>query len=148
MKPAWLALFAPLPEDAVPVRKSVLPPELADRPGAEAIAGWESLAVHLSDAGSGLRHVLVTLDETGRPISASDGLMRFEEGQAVHENVGGRLEPDGSFKGTRWRSISVEVEGSDDAEIRDSTPSAPSEEDVRNIKALVAEMLRRSAAKP
>lgn len=144
MKPAWLALFAPLPADAVPARKPVLPPELANKPGSEAIAGWESLTIYLSDVQSGLRNVLVTLDETGRPISASDAVMYFAEGHAVHENVGGRLEPDGSFKGTRWRSISVEVEGKDDPEVRDSVPCAPSEEDVHNLKALVAEMLRRA----
>ncbi len=144
MKPAWLALFAPLPQDAPVQRKPVLPAELAQRPESEAVAGWESVTLHLSLPVAGLRHCIVTLDAQGVPISASDGVLYSEDGLQVHENVGGRLEADGRFLGTRWRTVMREVPGQDEAEIVESVPFAPSAADAEAIKRLVAELLRRS----
>ena len=120
MKPAWHALFAPLPAHAVVKRKPV--------GSGEAIAGWQSLTVELSAGPAGLRHVMVTLDASGTPISAGDWVMYATEGADgttyIHENVGGRLEADGTF-------------------MRESRHSPPSPEDVEAIRNLVREVLAR-----
>ena len=150
-RPAWQALFAPLPADARPTRGPVAPPDVLARPEGAAVRGWQQLVLHLSDVPNGSRTILVVLDGDGRPISASDGVLyrteladgmvRFET-----ESVGGRLEPDGRFLGTRWRGISLQREADeDDVTQLQSTPSAPSEADIVAIKALVAEMLGRAA---
>ena len=127
------------------------------RPEAAAVAGWEQLVVHLSTVPNGSRTVLVVIDADGRPISASDGVLYRTElaaGTADDprpmvrfdmESVGGRLEPDGRFLGTRWRSLTFELEGTEDVARREATPSAPSDADVAAIKALVAEIVRRAA---
>jgi hypothetical protein len=139
-----------LPPDAVPQRQPVAPPEVLARPEGAAIAGWQQLVLHLSDVPGGSRTILVLVDADGRPLSASDGVLyRIELPQGVvrfeMENVGGRLEPDGRFLGTRWRTISLQHgEDAEDATPLESTPSAPSEADIAAIKALVAEMLRRA----
>ena len=74
------------------------------------IAGWTSVTLEFSAPGRGLRHLLVTLDETGRPISASDHVL-FRAPNPAHptgpadmrqESIGGRLEADGTFRGTCW----------------------------------------------
>ena len=143
MRHNWHALFAPLPEDAVVSRKPV-------GSGNDVIAGWQSLTVELSAGAAGLRHVMVTLDETGAPISAGDWVMYATEGTDgttyVHENVGGRLEADGSFRGTRWHSVAFQKPDSDDAEIRESRHSPPSPADVDAIRSLVREVLSRAPA--
>jgi hypothetical protein len=100
--------------------------------------------VHLSAGEAGLRHVLVTLDESRAPISASDHVLTCEGGRNLHESVGGRLEADGRFLGTRWRTVTREIEGRDDAEVLECVSSPPSEEDAQALRALVAEVLRRA----
>lgn len=151
--PSWHALFAPLPDGVMPERKPVAPPEIMARPEGAAIKGWEQLFIHLSAGPTGSRTVLVVLDGEGRPISASDAVLyrriRPEEpaSEAIEylcESVGGRIESDGTFLGTRWRSISVGPEDSDDAQQNESTPSVPSETDIVSLKSLVMEMLRRA----
>ena len=143
----WHALLAPLPDDAVLQRRPVAPPEITGKPGGAAIAGWEQLTVELSAAGRGMRHLLVVLDAQGTPISANDMVMYSAELGEDHvffqENVGGRLEADGSFLGTRWRTLGVE--GPKDEEARlEASPSRPNAAETAALKALVAEMLRRS----
>lgn len=86
----------------------------------------------------------MTLDERKAPISASDHVLYCEGPISRHENVGGRLEPDGRFLGTRWRTVTREVEGKDEAEVIESVPTPASEADAAAIKALVAEVLRRA----
>jgi len=86
----------------------------------------------------------VTLDESGHAISASDHVLVQEGDLYRHESVGGRLEADGRFLGTRWHTVTREVEGRDEAEVLEAVPSKPSDEDERNLKALVAEVLRRT----
>jgi hypothetical protein len=156
MTPAqpWHALFAPLPSEAIPQRKPVAPPEILATPAGAAVAGWEQLTVELSAGAAGLRVVLVVLDATGRPISASDMVLyrseRSEGGgtearpvvEYEQQSVGGRLESDDTFRGTRWRAVAVERPGGE-APRWESTPSEPSAADVAAIKALVAELLRR-----
>jgi hypothetical protein len=152
--PAWHRLFAPLPEGVVPQRKPVAPPEVLAMPEGAAIAGWEQLSVDLSAGAAGLRVVLVVLDETGRPISASDMVMycaEVTEGAETatefrHESVGGRLEADGSFRGTRWYTVNIES-ADEHVYMKESTPSQPSEADVAALNVLVAEMLRRAPGK-
>jgi hypothetical protein len=149
---SWHALFAPLPPDAVPRRTPVLPPELAQTEHAAAIAGWDSLVIDLSDPPNGGRVVHVVLDGADRPISASDHvLVRFPHeapaGMPVRmrqESVGGRLEVDGSFRGTYWDVSGLEPE--DDEEPHwESIPRAPTEDEIAALKALVAEVLKRAA---
>jgi hypothetical protein len=130
----WHALFAPLPDDAIVKRQSV--PELK---------GWEQLSVELSAGAAGQRHVMVVL-ENGTPISAGDWVL-YCSGipvQYVHENVGGRIQPDGSFLGTRWRTTAVDLPGADDPETKEMVKSDPTPEDVAALMALVKELLRRA----
>lgn len=143
----WHALLAPLPEDAVVKRRPVAPPEITSKPEGAAIAGWEQLSVELSAPGRGMRHLLVVLDAHGTPISANDMVMYSAELGADHvffqENVGGRLEADGTFRGTRWRTLGVE--GAKDEEARlEASPSRPTAAECAALKALVAEIQRRS----
>lgn len=136
--PDWHALFAPLPEDVAVKRKPVA-----------GMAGWECLTVELSAGAAGLRHVMVTLD-AGTPISAGDWVMfRRQDAEGityVHENVGGRLDPNGRFHGTRWRSVMFEREGSEEPEMRETTQLPPSPQDIEAIQALVLDVLRLSSA--
>ena len=143
MKPPWHALFAPLPADAVIRRKPV--------GSGEAIAGWQSLTVEMSAGPAGLRHVMVTLDASGTPISAGDWVMHAVEGPEgttyLHENVGGRLEADGSFRGTRWRSVTLQKAGDDDvdAQVKESQHSPPTPQDIAGIHTLVNDLLKRAS---
>jgi len=156
----WHTLLAPLPSDAVVSRKSVVSLERANDPSTAAIAGWDQLTVELSAGRDGLRHLLVLLDATGQPITAGDHVLTIREvtsessgallNEYVHESIGGRLEPDGTFNGTRWHIVRIlapgEEVGEDDSP-SDARSSKPTEEEVSAIKALVADMLRRAGAK-
>ena len=146
MRPAWHALFAPLPPGAVVRCKPVLTAELASRPESAAIAGWQSVTVELSAGADGQRHVTVTLDASGTPISAGDWVLycRGKPVQYVHENVGGRIQPDGSFLGTRWRTVAVEVPGSDEPETKETVSSEPTPEDIAGLMRMVRELLSRA----
>lgn len=136
MSADWHALFAPFPEDARIVRKPVA-----------TLPGWESLTIEMSAGPAGLRHVMVTLDK-GKPIAAGDWVMfRSQSAEGVtyvHENVGGRLEPDGRFLGTRWRTVTFEAAGSDEAQIREASHLPPTPQDIEAIQALVLDVLRLS----
>ena len=143
----------------VPQRQPVGSPEILARPEGAAIAGWEQLTIDLSAGVSGLRNVLVVLDASGQLVSANDTVLyRIEiegtvgEANALplaryhQESIGGRFEADGSFRGTRWISLTVETSDEDEPQIS-STPSEPSAADVAGLRALVADVMRR-AAKP
>ncbi|HKQ30941.1 MAG TPA: hypothetical protein VJS66_06630 [Burkholderiales bacterium] len=145
---SWHNLFAPLPADIVPRRTPVALPEVLKLPQAEAIAGWHQLTIELSAGEAGMRVAMVVLDADGRPISASDMVMhRSQEAEGrvryVHENVGGRLEADERFFGTRWRSVVVENAAGEQLQ-SEHIPSAPSEQDVTAMKSLIAEIARRA----
>jgi hypothetical protein len=155
----WHALLAPLPDDAHVRRQPVGSPEVLATPEGAAIAGWEQLTVELSAGIAGLRHVLVVLDATGQPISASDHVLYWSEvsktdknedtssGSAPHaefyqESIGGRFETDGTFRGTRWQTVGEDYGDGSEPKM-DSTPSNPSDADIAGIKALVAEIIKR-----
>lgn len=152
---SWHALLAPLPPEAAPRRQPVGPPEVMATPAGAAIAGWEQLVLELSAGAAGLRVVMVVLDDTGRPISASDMVLYRSEAaggteaagacasvEIYQESVGGRLEPDGTFRGTHWRTIGPEPGAGEDPKW-ESIPSEPSAAEVAGLKALIAELLRR-----
>ncbi len=153
---AWHALLAPLPDDARVDRKPVASAaQLADGT-AEAIAGWHSLSVQLSDPPRGLRHVLVTLDADGRLLSAGDWVLftRTESRDGVditvhdHHNIGGRFEADGSFRGTVWQTRWEQVGDEEDATPVSSTPSAPAPDQVEGLRRLTADVIRRAPETP
>ena len=152
MNPTWLALFAPLPPDAVVERKPVASVELAASGRADAIARWESITVNLADPATGIRHVMVTLNGEGQLLSASDlVLLHHEEHRDRHvvtiydqENVGGRFEPDGSFQGTRWQTRTEQIDADDEHAQTRSVPSPPTASDVASLRALVADVIKRA----
>jgi hypothetical protein len=47
-RPAWHTLLAPLPPEAMPVRKPIGAPELLGQAHGAAIAGWQNLSLNLS----------------------------------------------------------------------------------------------------
>ena len=85
---------------------------------ADAIAGWESVTVNLSDVPPGMRHVMITLDGNGKLLSASDPVLlqrKEPRGRDIvsiydQETVGGRFEEDGSFRGTRWITRTEQID--------------------------------------
>jgi hypothetical protein len=152
MPPSWLALLAPLPDDAVVERKPVASPALVASGKADAIAGWESITVHLSDPALGLRHVMLTLDGSGTLISGGDGVLFHRQetrGDDLwniydHHNVGGRFEADGSFNGTRWHSHTEHLGDAEEPTTSSSIPSQPSAEDIASLRDLAAWVLARA----
>jgi hypothetical protein len=154
-RPAWHALLGPLPADAMPHRQPVASAEVLAGPTGWAVAGWEQLVLHLSAGADGLRTILVVLDASGVLLSASDAVL-YRTGVSggpppadsaapavlLQMSVGGRFETDGSFHGTRWHSVAVESGGEEEPEW-ESTPSAPSADDVEGLQTVVAEMIRR-----
>lgn len=146
---SWHVLFAPLPPDAVPRRQPVAPLEVLATPEGAAVAGWENIIVDLSAGAAGMRVAMVLLDAAGQPLSAGDEVLyRSETAPGVveyyQESVGGRFEPDGTFRGTRWRTITVERGDDEDDRETNATPSPPTDADVAGIKAVVADLLRRT----
>ena len=152
--PVWLGLFAPLPVDVVIERKPVASPELIATGQADAIAGWDSIAVNLS-APAGMRNVLITLDAADRLLAAGDNVLfqrseqRGRDTVTIYdqESVGGRFEQDGSFRGTRWVTRTEQI--GDDHEHAHTTqlPSPPSAADVAALRVLVDAVLKRAPAR-
>jgi hypothetical protein len=148
---AWHALLAPLPDDVVPHRQPVGTPEILASDHGGAIAGWEQLTIDLSAGVEGLRAVLVVLDPNGKPISASDTVLhRIESPQGsadrpayIHqESIGGRIDSDGTFRGTCWQADAPEPPDGEDARW-DMKRSEPTASQVDALFALVAEVVRR-----
>jgi hypothetical protein len=153
-RPAWHALFAPIPADAVIERKPVASPQQIADGSAAAIAGWDSITVYLSAHG-GLRHVMVTLDADDRLLSGADAVLfsRTEQRAGVevtiydHENIGGRFERDGSFRGTYWQTRTEQVGDDDEGAVSQATPFPPTDAQTAALRRLVADVLRRAPAR-
>jgi hypothetical protein len=153
MSESWHNLLAAIPRDVRINRRPVMAPgSLRSQDGAP-VTDWETLTIELFDGNSGLRHVLVTLDGRGRAISASD-LVLYRRGlddgrvEVRTESIGGRIESDGRFFGTRWTSIGYETRALDHDIGIESTPAAPSDHDVDQLLALVKEVQKRRPPKP
>ena len=146
----WHRLLAALPDDAVVILKPVVPPTLADDPVVSPIAGWRQVTCELSAGKDGLRHLMVVLDATGRPISAGDHVLtcRPVDGDSTltrfeHESIGGRLEEDGTFNGTHWLMV---YERPEDSEAEDYQPiesrsRKPTDDETAVLKSLVVSLL-------
>jgi hypothetical protein len=153
-RPAWHALLAPIPEDAVIERKPVASPQQIADGSAAPIAGWDSITMHLS-APNGLRHVMVTLDADDTLLSGGDAVLfdRQEHRDGVevkitdHENIGGRFERDGSFRGTYWQTRTEQVGDDDEGAVTQSTPFPPTAEQIAALRRVVADVLRRAPAR-
>ena len=153
--PAWLALLAPLPGDAVVERKPVASAEQIGQGTAGPIAGWESVTVNLSSAHAGSRHVLITIDAAGTLLSGGDHVLFVTTPIGAdsptiyhHESIGGRFAADGSFQGTRWRGRTEQMPDADGVSATSSTPSVPTEREVAALRALIADVMRRLPAQP
>jgi hypothetical protein len=144
----WHKLLAPIPEGTSIKLQPVASPELAATTDVSAIAGWLQLTCEMSAGAAGLRHLLVVLDQTGRPISAGDhvlrcspageGLTRYE-----HESVGGRLEEDGTFNGTYHWMVFVGPDNADEqSDPIEANSRRPTPEEIEALKGLVATMTR------
>jgi hypothetical protein len=149
-------LLGPLPGGAVPTRQPVASPEVLASPTGWAVAGWEQLALHVSAGAAGSRSSLVVLDGSGTLLSGSDNVLYRsgldggpppEDPNAPclirQESVGGRFEPDGSFRGTRWLTVAEDPGGVDELEWK-ATKSEPSPADVEGLRRVVAELMRRA----
>jgi len=159
---AWHELLAPLPADVEVQRGPLAGADVIGKPD-NPIAGWEQISINITAPTAGLRHVLVVLDGTGRPISVGDAVLYRSEvsvaeadrsaelspGEIVffHENIGGRLEEDGSFRGTRWQAFCVQRadDDPDDLPIQSSKPSKATDDEAVALRALVTEVLRLAA---
>jgi hypothetical protein len=150
-RPGWLELLSPLPDHIVPARKPVASAEQLAQGTAGPIAGWQSVSVNLSDD-AGSRHVLVTIDETGQVLSAGDHVMlvrtelRGRDTITIydHHSVGGRFENDGSFRGTRWHTVTEQVNDAEDATEISSQSATPSAEDVAALRRIVDDVMARA----
>jgi len=124
-------------------------------PETTAVAGWEQLILHLSAGDAGSRTIQVVLDGNGALLSAGDGVLYRsglenpdpppiqEPALIQQENLGGRFEPDGSFHGTRWRSVAID-RGEEELDW-EMARSEPSPEDVAGLRAVVDEVIRRQS---
>jgi hypothetical protein len=150
--PTWLALLSPIPPDAVPQRKPVASAEQIEAGTAGPIAGWQSITVNLSEPDYGLRHVQVTLDETGALLAGGDHVMFVRETTpdgteatlAEHEDIGGRFEDDGSFRGTHWHTFLEHGADEERSVTRSAEHRPPTDEEVTRLRQIIAEILSRT----
>jgi hypothetical protein len=152
----WHVLLGPLPAGAVPTRQPVASPEVLASPGGSLLAGWEQMVLHLSAGSASSRTSMVVLDGNGALLSANDGVL-YRTGLdgspppdawdapclIRQESVGGRFEPDGSFRGTRWRSVAEDPGGADELEW-ESVRREPSATETEELRRVVAELIRRA----
>ena len=151
--PTWLSLLSPIPANAVPQRKPVASTQQREQGTAGPIAGWQSVTVNLSEPDYGLRHVQVTLDETGALLAGSDHVMFVREttpdgSEATlteHENIGGRFEEDGSFRGTHWHTVLEQGADEEHSVTRSAEHRPPTDDEVARLRRIIADILSRVA---
>ena len=153
MSATWHQILADIPKEARINRRSVISSEIAKQAHAAEVAEWESLSVELTDGNAGLRHLTVTLDAKGRPLSANDlTLYRrgLEDGRVEvrTESIGGRIEADGRFFGTRWTSIGYEERAVESDTSIESKSSEPTSVEIDKLLALVREVIKRRPPPP
>ena len=151
--PGWLSWLVPLPLEVKPERGPVASAEQLAQGTAGPIAGWQSVRVNLSEPAHGLRHVQITLDEHGQLLSGGDHVMFVRETTAdggaatltEHESIGGRFEPDGSFRGTYWKmTLESSPDGDGDASVtRSSENRQPSADEIAALRRLITDVLSR-----
>jgi hypothetical protein len=150
-RPGWLALLSPLPPNAVVQCKPVASAQQLAEGTAGPIAGWQSVGVNLSQPEYGLRHVLITLDESGELLSGSDHVMFVREttpdGEEAtlsdHESVGGRFERDGRFLGTYWKMTLERGASEDESVTRSAEHRPPSADEVTALRRIIDDVLSR-----
>ena len=150
---AWLSLLSPVPADVVPRRSPVASPGTAGAAPDSPIAGWESLTIDLTDLPFGTRIIMVTLDATGQPISGSDHVLHRDVNAVDQsgarrvymrqESIGGRIEADGTFRGTHWEVEGFEPEDDDPPDWK-HTPRQPTAEESRALLDLLREVITRA----
>jgi hypothetical protein len=125
-------------------------PDVLASPEGAVIAGWEQLTLHLSAGQAGLRILLVVLDASARPVAASDHVLFWSPGQYPsaprrirQESLSGRLEMDGTFRGTHWLVAGPEPEN-DDPPQWDSTSRQPTAAESAALLALVHQLVARA----
>ena len=149
--PDWLALLSPLPAGVEVQKKPVASAQQLAAGTAGPIAGWQSVSVNLSQPEFGLRHVLITLDESGELLSGSDHVMFVREttpdGEEAtlsdHESVGGRFEKDGRFLGTHWKMTLERGANDEDSVTRSAEHRPPSEDEVAALRRIIDDVLGR-----
>lgn len=149
--PTWLSLLSPVPAGVVPQRKPVASAQQLEQGTAGPIAGWQSVTVNLSEPAYGLRHVQVTLDETGALLAGGDHVMLVREttpdgSEATlteHENVGGRFEKDGSFNGTHWHTVLEHGSDEESSVTRSAEHRPPTDDEVVGLRRIIADILSR-----
>ena len=155
--PSWLSLLAAIPADVVAQRKPVASAQQIETGTAGPIAGWQSVTVNLSEPGCGLRHVQITLDQNGVLLAAGDSVMFVREtaadgGEATlteHENIGGRFETDGSFRGTHWHTVLENSAADDERSVaRSAEHRPPTEDEVARLREIVDDILSRAPQRP
>ena len=153
--PEWLSLLVPLPADVTPQRKPVASAEQLATGTAGPIAGWQSIIVNLCEPAYGLRHVQITLDEQGRLLAGGDHVMFVRETNPAddseatltdHESVGGRFEPDGSFRGTYWKTTLEAPPGinNDESVTRSAEHRPPTADEVAALRRIIEDVLSRA----
>jgi hypothetical protein len=100
----------------------------------------------LSAGSGGLRVIHIVLDAADQPIAASDLVYYRSDAPGAsttnhrQESIGGRFEPDGSFRGTCWLSTAIGPAGATDLSW-DLKPSEPRPDQVASLRALVVSVL-------
>jgi hypothetical protein len=105
-----------------------------------------------------MRVAMVSVDGSGQPNGVSDLVMYrtptvAEAGASAPvavrmESAGGRVESDGTIRGTRWTTVGVDHPDREEDEIPlDSTPGPLGDAEAAALRALAVELLRRGGGR-
>jgi hypothetical protein len=152
----WHQVLGPLPPGLIPRAAPALSRDEPAPPDQAALAGWQTLTLEISGS-DGLRIVLVLVDDSGTALSASDHVAYRRavgprgEGdpagnasmyQLEQISIGGRFEPDGSFRGTWWHAVGAEPIAGEEPTL-EFTPRTPTPEEIAGLRTIVREVQRR-----